>query len=142
MCIVVRVASCCYWVYYQKASEGKCIHSSVSEERRYWTTMDRNLRELLLVEVRIPTKSGKTIFRLSSTFRWTILLLKEKWCRNFESHFHNFALNLQFPFNYIRCSACKEPAYACTCTNTCTYNDSSCAQLYAAWAANRPPCMH
>ena len=28
------------------------------------------------------------------------------------------------------------------CTNTCTYNDSSYAKLYAALIANRPPSMH
>ena len=30
-------------LYHQKASEGKCAHSSVSEERRCWTTMDRRM---------------------------------------------------------------------------------------------------
>ena len=59
-----------------------------------------------------------------------------------ELHFHNFALGLQFLFNYILCNAFKEPTYACMCTNTCTYNDSSYAQLYAALVTNRPPSMH
>ena len=45
----------CSLVYHQKASERKCAHSSVSEGRKCWTTMDRILRELLLVEVRIFT---------------------------------------------------------------------------------------
>ena len=63
--------------------------------------MDRNMRELLLVEVRISTSSGKAIFCLSSTFRRTTLL-----------------------FKYIICNTFKESTYAYMCTNTCTYNDS------------------
>ena len=31
---------------------------------------------------------------------------------------HNFALNLQFSFNYILCSTFTEPTYACICTIT------------------------
>ena len=50
---------CCSWVYHQKASEGKCAHLSVSEERRCWTTMDKSLHELLLIEVRIPTRYSR-----------------------------------------------------------------------------------
>ena len=56
-------------VHHEKGLERKCAHSSVSEKRRFWTTMDRSLRELFLVEVRLPTSSGKAIFCLSSTFR-------------------------------------------------------------------------
>ena len=59
----------------------------------------------------------------------------------FSLHFHNFARNLQFPFNYILCNTSKEHMYACTCTNMSTYNDSSYAQLYAALVANRRPSM-
>ena len=34
-----------------------------------WITMDRRIRKSLLVEVKIPSSSRKTIFSLSSTFR-------------------------------------------------------------------------
>ena len=57
-------------------------------------------------------------------------------------HFHNFALNIQFSFSHILCNTFIEPAYACMCTNTTTYNDSSYGQLYAALVANHPPSMH
>ena len=73
-------------VYHLKVSEGKCTRSSVFQERRCWTTMDKSSRELLLDEVRIPTSSEKAIFCLASTFWWTILLSKENWCLFFESN--------------------------------------------------------
>ena len=56
-------------------------------ERRCWTTMYRNWREILLVEVRISTSSEKAIFCLLSTFRWTILLSKEEWCLSLKVRF-------------------------------------------------------
>ena len=52
----------------EECGKGNWLHQFF-EERICWITTDRNLRELLLVEVIIPTSSGEEKFRLSSTFR-------------------------------------------------------------------------
>ena len=117
-------------------SNPSAVESVFFSTERFSNSLNMDFRYfwflLITTEPRFKAKLWKCNLRV---WIWYQLL-------TLESHFHNFALNLQFIFNYILCNAFKEPTYACTRTNTCTYNDSSYARLYAALVTSRPPFLH
>ena len=51
---------------------------------RCWTTLNRIMRKSLLVEVRTSPGIRKTVFCLSTTFWWTMLLSEEEWRFSFK----------------------------------------------------------